>query len=113
MIPLHRTQFPNSKAELADAMNESLRRYVRKDGEPIVTINARVAGQAVEIAVRDVTVSYPLGKDAQKTVLSHVDLEIRAGEFVVVLGETGCGKSTLLRMKVRWICSKSSSTACW
>ena len=52
----------------------------------------------VEIAVRDVTVSYPLGKAAHKTVLSHVDLEIRAGEFVVVLGETGCGKSTLLRM---------------
>jgi len=52
----------------------------------------------VEIAVRDVTVSYPLGNAAHKTVLSHVDLEIRAGEFVVVLGETGCGKSTLLRM---------------
>ena len=52
----------------------------------------------VEIAVRDVTVSYPLGNSARKTVLSHVDLEIRAGEFVVVLGETGCGKSTLLRM---------------
>ncbi|HEY9126589.1 MAG TPA: ABC transporter ATP-binding protein [Acidobacteriaceae bacterium] len=52
----------------------------------------------VEIAVKDVTVSYPLGNSAQKTVLSHVDLEIRAGEFVVVLGETGCGKSTLLRM---------------
>jgi len=52
----------------------------------------------IEIAVRDVSVSYPAGAGTQKTVLSHVDLEIRAGEFVVVLGETGCGKSTLLRM---------------
>ncbi len=52
----------------------------------------------VEVALRDVSVSYPVASAGQKTVLSHLDLEIRAGEFVVVLGETGCGKSTLLRM---------------
>jgi head-tail adaptor len=51
VIPLHRTQFPNSKAELAEAMNESLRRYVRKEGEPIVTINARVFPYLDEIAI--------------------------------------------------------------
>lgn len=54
--------------------------------------------QPVEIALKNVSVSYPLAKKGRKTVLSHVNLEIRAGEFVVVLGETGCGKSTLLRM---------------
>ncbi len=52
----------------------------------------------IEIAVRDVTVSYPVGKNGHKTVLSGLNLEIRSGEFVAVLGETGCGKSTLLRM---------------
>jgi len=52
----------------------------------------------VEIALRDVSVSYPVGSAGQKTVLSHLNLEIRAGEFVAVLGETGCGKSTLLRL---------------
>jgi NitT/TauT family transport system ATP-binding protein len=52
----------------------------------------------VEIALEDVSVSYPLAKKGRKTVLSHVNLEIRAGEFVALLGETGCGKSTLLRM---------------
>jgi NitT/TauT family transport system ATP-binding protein len=52
----------------------------------------------VEIALNDVSVSYPIQSSARKTVLSKIDLEIRAGEFVAVLGETGCGKSTLLRL---------------
>ena len=50
VIPLHRTQFPNSKAELAEAMDESLRRYVQKDG-PLVTVSARVFPYLDEIAI--------------------------------------------------------------
>ena len=52
----------------------------------------------VEIALQNVSVSYPIASAAPKTVLSHLNLEIQAGEFVAVLGETGCGKSTLLRL---------------
>ena len=33
-----------------------------------------------------------------RPVLEGIDLEIREGEFVCVLGATGCGKSTLLRL---------------
>ena len=28
----------------------------------------------------------------------HVDIDIRDGEFIVLVGPSGCGKSTLLRM---------------
>jgi hypothetical protein len=50
VIPLHRTQFPNTKAELAEAMDEGLRQYVHKT-ERIVTINSRVFPYLDEIAI--------------------------------------------------------------
>ena len=46
-----------------------------------------------DISIRQVRKSY--GKNE---VVHGVDLEIRHGEFVVILGPSGCGKSTLLRM---------------
>ena len=33
-----------------------------------------------------------------KTVLDHVHLSIKKGEFVTILGPSGCGKTTLLRL---------------
>ena len=50
------------------------------------------------IGVRNVSQVYVNERLQPRTVLSAIDLQIGAGEFVVVLGETGCGKSTLLRL---------------
>ena len=37
-------------------------------------------------------------KFGERTVLEDLDIDIEAGEFVVLLGHSGCGKSTLLRI---------------
>src|ERR687884_1971871 len=47
-----------------------------------------------EIQFRDVTKRYDDGFEAVK----HMDLEIKDGEFMILVGPSGCGKSTALRM---------------
>jgi phospholipid/cholesterol/gamma-HCH transport system ATP-binding protein len=44
------------------------------------------------VVVRDLVVKYD-----DRTVLDRIDLDIRRGEVLVLLGESGSGKSTLLR----------------
>jgi len=38
------------------------------------------------------------GTDREVVALEDIDLEVRHGEFVVVIGPSGCGKSTLLKL---------------
>ena len=46
------------------------------------------------VTLKNVNKQYKKGTD----VIKSVDLEIAAGEFLVIVGPSGCGKSTLLRM---------------
>ena len=47
----------------------------------------------VAISFRDVAAGY-----ADRAVWQHVNVEVRRGEFVAVLGPNGVGKSTFVRM---------------
>ncbi|MDD6636027.1 MAG: ATP-binding cassette domain-containing protein, partial [Coriobacteriaceae bacterium] len=48
-----------------------------------------------EIQLRDLRFSYP---SANTPVIDGLNLHVRSGEFVAVVGESGCGKSTLMRL---------------
>jgi phosphonate transport system ATP-binding protein len=52
-----------------------------------------MASQAGTIQVKDVSKVYPNGTVG----LDHINLDIKSGEFVVIVGLSGAGKSTLLR----------------
>lgn len=49
------------------------------------------------ISIKNLHKSYPMGKDALH-VLKGLDLEIKEGEFVSIMGSSGSGKSTLLNI---------------
>ncbi|PCK85456.1 sn-glycerol-3-phosphate ABC transporter ATP-binding protein UgpC [Rhizobium sophoriradicis] len=57
-------------------------------------IDMAIRAAAAYIKLTGVTKAY----DAQTVVIPPLDVELRAGEFTVVLGPSGCGKSTLLQM---------------
>jgi NitT/TauT family transport system ATP-binding protein len=50
------------------------------------------------IRIENVEVDYAAGRGSIRGILNGINLEIAAGEFVSIVGQTGCGKSTLLRL---------------
>ena len=49
------------------------------------------------ISLRNVTKTFGSG-ETQVQILKGVNLDVREGEFLVILGESGCGKSTMLNI---------------
>lgn len=52
-----------------------------------------------DIEFQDVSFTYP---DGEEEVLTHFNLEVKAGQMVAIVGETGAGKSTLANLVCRF-----------
>lgn len=50
------------------------------------------------LEIIDLKKVYPLGKGKEFVVLEHLNLLIKKGEFISIIGHSGCGKSTVLSM---------------
>ena len=55
--------------------------------------------QGTEIKVENVNFAY---KDRDENLLKDINLEIKSGDKIGILGESGCGKSTLLKLLMRF-----------
>lgn len=53
---------------------------------------------AVFVSVNQIDKVFPLTNGGEYIALKGIDLEIKRGEFVSLIGHSGCGKSTLLNM---------------
>jgi NitT/TauT family transport system ATP-binding protein len=71
-----------------------------------------VAKQTNLLEIHGVCRSFPKGSGEELLVLEKVDLTIRAGEIVGLLGRSGSGKSTLLRIIAGLIAPSSGAAKC-
>ncbi|MCZ8014784.1 MAG: ATP-binding cassette domain-containing protein [Limnobacter sp.] len=67
----------------------------------------RATPHGLSIEIQDLVKSF-----GDRHVLQELDLSVRAGEFIAIVGKSGCGKSTLLRL-IAQLDSPSSGQIKW
>ncbi|MCI0631955.1 MAG: ABC transporter ATP-binding protein/permease, partial [Phycisphaerales bacterium] len=91
------TQFQTSLAALDRVLDVLAEPTEMPDVPDAVEVEpSRVAGR---IAIRDLTFAYP---GAPTKVLDHIDLDVKPGQMVALVGPSGAGKTTLCNLIARF-----------
>ncbi len=88
-IPRNITQFFTSLSKILEVLEEEPEVEDQKCPRDI-----QVRGN---LSVRNVTFGY----DSYNPVLEHVNLEVKQGEMIGIVGHSGCGKTTLINLIMR------------
>lgn len=74
---------------------------------------ARPKSASAIAELRSVSKTFTVGKGRDFKVLDQIDLAVREGEFLALLGQSGSGKSTLLRCLTGLIAPTSGEVLCY
>lgn len=88
-------------SHLLEAFASAERLFIIEDTEPSVkeADDPKTLCGVEEICFEDVRFTYP---SSDSPVIEHLNLKIRKGEYIGLIGESGAGKSTILRLLLRF-----------
>jgi NitT/TauT family transport system ATP-binding protein len=61
-----------------------------------------VLSEVPKVGLTDICLSYRTQSGERLLALDHINLRVKAGEFLCIVGPSGCGKSTLLHLIAGW-----------
>ena len=97
--------------ELPTTVEEGLQAFAGLEYRPLPTPALPVPDGPAAVSFRGVSLAYRSVKGEPRKVFDGLDLEIRQGEKVALIGSNGAGKSTLMKMMVGLLRPQSGSVA--
>ncbi len=70
--------------------------------DPVITSKDKTEGTGSDIAICFKNVSFQYPKTVGRPVLSNIDLSVKKGETLAIIGSTGCGKTSLASLIPRF-----------